>query len=379
MTAEPMISVKKPDGTTVRVPLSEFKKMHAAPAAASSQASPTSVNSTLATPTFPAEPKIEVESVKPTVLPPVKLDPKNEIVAAHETPLLEEVVTPTEVRSAEIMQAPPAITDEIVRQIVRDSKLMVANDLWGRAQSLIASWLKGVRDNEQFLHYVTAPAAKGGLGLETEVAAGVLMVMGKYKKKDVPLSVTERPATKPALEVPLSAPTSQAFTDSLTEQPPRPLRFNTPVMPKIEPVQSPVVAPDPLEEVAPMTATQAPTMAPVSPRVVQDIRVGVTPLTGPAEEMQSFTIIDWRRLGAQTAAAETAFLAKFNGWRGESFLLYMDAVNAWQQSPLLQQYLQIAIRAVNEKRQVAEVINEVGTMTTEEWLAINAANREIML
>ncbi len=340
-----MISVKKPDGTTVRVPLSEFKKMHAAP----------------------TEPKIDVEPMKPTVLPPVKLDPNSEIVAARETPLLEETIAPTEVRSAEIMQAPPAITDDVVRQIVRDSKLMVANDLWGRAQSLIASWLKGVRDNEQFLHYATAPAAKGGLGLETEVAAGVLMVMGKFRKNDAPAPVAERPAVKPALEVPLSAPASQAFTDSLSEQPPRPLRFNTPVMPKIEPTPAPVVVPEP------------PTMSPVSPRVVQDIRVAATPLTGPAEEMQSFTITDWRRLGAQTSAAEAAFLAKFNGWRGESFLLYMDAVNAWQQSPLLQQYLQIAVRAVNEKRAVAEIVSETGVMTVDEWLAINAANREIML
>lgn len=336
-----MISVKKADGTTVRVPLSEFKKMHAGPA-------------------------------------PVKLDPHNEITAARETALLEETIAPTEVRSAEIMQAPPAITDEVVRQIVRDSKLMVANDLWGRAQSLIASWLKGLRDNEQWLHYATAPAAKGGLGLETEVAAGVLLAMGKYRKSDAPAPVIERPTPKPALEVPLSAPASQSFTDSLTEQPPRPLRFNTPVMPKIEPTQAMAVAPLETEQ-PPAPVIPPPTMPPVSPRVVQDIRVGATPLTGPAEEMQSFTITDWRRLGAQTAAAGAAFLAKFNGWRAESFLLYMDAVTAWQQSPLLQQYLQIAVRSVNENRPVAELAAETGTMTADEWQAVNAANREIML
>lgn len=366
MAAEPTIAVKKADGTTVRVPLSEFKKMHAIPA-------PTGTSLTDSVAQAP---------VLPTVLPPVppvKLDPNNEITAAHETALLEETVTSTEVRSAEIMQAPPVITDEVVRQIVRDSKLMVANDLWGRAQSLIASWLKGVRDNEQFLHYATAPSAKGGLGLEAEVAAGVLMVMGKYKKNDTPTPVVERPAPKPALEVPLSAPASQSFTNSLSEQPPRPLRFNTPVSPKIEP--APVV-PEVSAEVPAVSqplATAAPVMAPVSPRVVQDIRVAATPLTGPAEEMQSFSITDWRRLGAQTAAAEAAFLAKFNGWRSESFLLYMDAVNAWQQSPLLQQYLQIAVRSVNEKRAVASVANEMGTMTDDEWQSINAANREIML
>lgn len=349
MAAEPTIAVKKADGTTVRVPLSEFKKMHAGPA------------------------------TLPPVTAPVTLDPNNEIVAARETPLLEETIAPTEVRSAEIMQTPPAITDDVVRQIVRDSKLMVANDLWGRAQSLIASWLKGVRDNEQFLHYATAPAAKGGLGLETEVAAGVLMAMGKYKKSDTPTPVVERPAVKPALEVPLSAPTSQAFTDSLTEQPPRPLRFNTPVQPKIEPAQVPVEVPTEAPIVSQPMAPVTPAMAPVSPRVVQDIRVAATPLTGPAEEMQSFSITDWRRLGAQTATAEAAFLAKFNGWRSESFLLYMDAVTAWQQSPLLQQYLQIAVRSINEKRPVAEIAAETGAMTADEWQAVNAANREIML
>ena len=82
---------------------------------------------------------------------------------------------------------------------------------------------------------------------------------------------------------------------------------------------------------------------------------------------------------AQTATAEAAFLAKFNGWRSESFLLYMDAVTAWQQSPLLQQYLQIAVRSINEKRPVAEIAAETGAMTADEWQAVNAANREIML
>jgi len=343
-----MISVKKPDGTTVRVPLSEFKKKHAAPAVNASATEP----------------------VKPTVLPPVKLDPHTEIEAARETPLLEEPVVPAEVRSPEIMQAPPAITDEVVRQIVRESKLMVANDLWGRAQSLIASWLKGVRDNDQFLHYATASADKGGLGLETEVAAGLVVVMAKFKKNQSTAPTPERPVAKPALEVPLSAPATKAFTQSLGESgAPKPLRLNTPVNPKIEPA---AVAPvEPAVQVAPV--------APVSPKVIQDIRVAATPLTGPAEEMQSFTITDWRRLGAQTEAVTTAFLAKFSGWRQESFLLYMDAATAWQQSPLLQQYLEIAVRSVNQKRPVADVAAELGTMSAAEWVAINSVNREVML
>ncbi len=359
-----MISVKKPDGTTVRVPLSEFKKMHAAPAAnAPADAAPAPVT----------------EPPKPSVLPPVKLDPHTEIEAARETPLLEESIAPAEVRSTEIMQAPPAINDEVVRQIVRESKLMVANDLWGRAQSLIASWLKGVRDNDQFLHYATASADKGGLGLETEVAAGLIVVMAKFKRNQSASPTPERPTAKPALEVPLSAPATKAFTQSLGESSaPKPLRLNTPVNPKIEP--APVAPVEPSIQAAPVVPV-APVvpMAPVSPKVIQDIRVAATPLTGPAEEMQSFTITDWRRLGAQTEAAAAAFLAKFSGWRQESFLLYMDAATAWQQSPLLQQYLEIAVRSVNQKRPVADVAAELGTMSAAEWVAINAVNREVML
>lgn len=320
-----------------------------------------------------AEPKAAVSQpvVSKQVMAPVKLDPNNEIVAPHETALLEETISPVEVRSAEIMQAPAVITDEVVRQIVRDSKLTVANDLWGRAQSLIASWLKGVRDNEQFLHYVTAPTSKGGLALESEVAAGLLMVMTKYKKPEVASVPKERPSVRPALEVPLSVPVSQSFTDSLPASTVLPV--NTPVVPKLEPIEA-------LPEVAPVVEARSPQpLPPVSPRVVQDIRVGASVLTGPAEEMQSFSITDWRRLGAQTAGAQASFLAKFSGWRSESFLLYMDAVTAWQQSPLVRQYLDAAVRAINEQRTVADVVAELGTMTTAEWLAVNAVNREVML
>lgn len=317
-----------------------------------------------------AEPKPVVSQPMAT---PVKLDPNNEIVAPTETALLEETISPVEVRSAEIMQAPAVITDEVVRQIVRDSKLMVANDLWGRAQSLIASWLKGVRDNEQFLHYAAAATDKGGLALEAEVAAGLLMVMNKYKKPAVASVPQDRPSVRPALEVPLSAPASQSFTESLVTTSVLPV--NTPVTPKSQPLPSaPEVAP-----VAEVPVSSPPPLPPVSPRVVQDIRVGASVLTGPAEEMQSFSITDWRRLGAQTAGAQTSFLAKFSGWRSESFLLYMDAVTAWQQSPLVRQYLEATVRAINEQRTIADVLAELGTMTTAEWLAVNAVNREVML
>lgn len=356
-----MISVKKPDGTTVRVPLSEFKKMHAPPAPAATPAS-----APVSTPRTSA---------------PVKLDPHNEITAAPETSLLEETVSPAEMRSPEIMQTPPAITDEVVRQIVRDSKLMVANDLWGRAQSLVTSWLKGVRDNDQFTDYASAAPDKGGLGLAPEVAAGLLIVMMKYKKSSGEnLPTKERPSVRPALEVPLSAPATKSFANSLGET--KPLVANVPVAPVVVQPVAPVLAeaPPTSSQLPPQSPPPPVPLPPISPRVVQDIRTSAASiLTGPAEEMQSFGINDWRRLGAQTEAAQTAFLAKFNGWRGESFLLYMDAVNAWQQSPLVRQYLEIGTRAINERQTIAQVAASTGYMSPAEWLAVNAVNREIML
>ncbi len=68
--------------------------------------------------------------------------------------------------------------------------------------------------------------------------------------------------------------------------------------------------------------------------------------------MERFQLADLRRLSGDPARAAEKVIEKLKGWQQESYLLYIDARNAWYRSPLYKKYQSI----------IKEVINSDGTM-----------------
>lgn len=382
---QPTILVKKADGTSVRVSLAEFKKMRTsgatsattapAPAPTAPQPAPTTVSGEklfLIDPTEKELPAVASEVAPvPVSAPPAPPKPnfKPRVAAApapkliQEKPLLDETIAVHEVRDPGMTGRPAAITDTVVREVIRESGLVVANDLWGRTQALLLSWLRGIRGDEQFTEYATAAVDKGGLGITPATAVGLIKIMRGHKRT---ADNKAAPIIPIAAIAPVSLPVPKAAAPVTMQAP----------------VQKPAPAPAP----EPVPSRPAP-LPSSSANVFQDVKreATTTPLTGPAEEMSTFTMADWRRLGATPEAAQTALLAKFAGWRGESFLLFMDAFTAWQDSPVMRRYQEIAVTAINQRQPVSAVISAPARSADRlspnlaEFMAINRVNHELAI
>lgn len=84
---------------------------------------------------------------------------------------------------------------------------------------------------------------------------------------------------------------------------------------------------------------------------------------GPIDELRSFALADFRRLAPAAASAASKLIEKFSNLRNESFLLYVDAAQAWKESPLFQQYLGYIERSMNEKKPIQDLVGMDGSKT----------------
>lgn len=131
-----------------------------------------------------------------------------------------------------------------------------------------------------------------------------------------------------------------------------------PVKPSMgKPVMHDVVPPKPR---APQSvATPRPVqMPPISTREMPRSNVSIPPQTalpstkfsvGPVEELGGLTLVDFRRLGSTPKAAANKVLEKFMVLKDESYLLYLNAVEEWYRSPIIQLYLGALKQAVQKR------------------------------
>ncbi len=61
---------------------------------------------------------------------------------------------------------------------------------------------------------------------------------------------------------------------------------------------------------------------------------------GPVDEIKYFSLIDFRRLASDPNEAASRLRQKFIALKDESYLLYLDALNAWHTSPLFCEYVE---------------------------------------
>lgn len=397
------ILVKKADGTTERITLEELKKRKQAvkEQANSVRAQPVS------TPTPVSElPKIEptVESVQRRTIPlvqeiqeksePVKIRraiplveeviPKPEPVKmSRAIPLIEEtpVVIPTipaartesQVATTtpvtHVFEQPISITkpifssgkkventrsfldedhDEIsalekkhgtthtpVTSVSFSSSVPIPKDLEARTNSLILSWKKGIRDKHQFLQYAVRAAGEGGLGLSQGNAEKLFLEISEnaeLKKPVAPLHHTPRPPADSLGLRPASIPQKRP----MTQQIPNP--------------------PSLIREVASVRETS---------RVM-----------GPTEEAGAFTLEDFRRLSRDSKVAGSMLLAKFSGWKDESYLLYLQVRDSWRRSPLFRLYIEQTVFAI-ERNVVITSALEGGSMNYDEYVVIADVNHKL--
>lgn len=102
---------------------------------------------------------------------------------------------------------------------------------------------------------------------------------------------------------------------------------------------------------------------------------------GPVDEFRIFSLSDWRRLGPTPTQIVPVLLSKFMALRDESYVLYMDAMQVWYDSPLVRMYTDVVLRSLSKRVSVQAAMNENAqtpdALTMAEFEAIVQLNSQL--
>lgn len=116
--------------------------------------------------------------------------------------------------------------------------------------------------------------------------------------------------------------------------------------------------------------------------LVRDIEVA-KPLArvsmGPVDELRAFTLTDWRRLGPDVTKAGEEVWKKFAELQAESYILFLDGVRAWHDSPLYREYLDALTKALTTGVTIEQSLSQgtAETLKPQEWTAILALGSKL--
>ena len=105
-------------------------------------------------------------------------------------------------------------------------------------------------------------------------------------------------------------------------------------------------------------------------------------LTGPIEELQSFSLDNFRRLANSPSEQGAKLLSKINVLEKDSVTKKAQGIEAWRNSPIYRQYLSIGTDSLSQGKDVAAIIaqyqqNNQETLTMEEFSAISDLNKNL--
>jgi hypothetical protein len=402
-TNEPMILVKKPDGTSVRVPLSSLKKepkmvtdtvvnsistqsqtspppvVVPEPVGVSPVVEPQKIDSKISAQSLLAESysdDVPVESptvvtspvVMSTVSQPVPVVPKRQwSVDDHRSPLMEEVSVEHGAHDTTLIRG-----DQQIAAFLVAHPGMVVAELQGRAVSLLSSFVKGVRSRDQVLQYAMKPMLSGGLELSEQGAQTLIQEIETYFNINTVSHVSRQ--TRPAPVVATPAPRPKPI------EPP----LYVPAPPQVSSVTARPVMTD-IVQVTPEELSQQARVVPSGGGVAQTYPVTLTPQSvirspqhqtvGPVEEMQSFTREDFRRLSTEPESAADVLLQKIENISKESPLLGLSVCRAWFQSALYKEYLLTLSQSFARGQTIEQISTGVQSLSREEIIALLKINR----
>lgn len=101
---------------------------------------------------------------------------------------------------------------------------------------------------------------------------------------------------------------------------------------------------------------------------------------GPIDELNNFSITDFRRLGANSDASGAKLLDKFKSLEKDSYLLFMEGVEAWYNSPLYKQYQEIISSSLKQGKTLGQFLAQNESqkvLRLEEFKSILKINQAI--
>ncbi len=123
--------------------------------------------------------------------------------------------------------------------------------------------------------------------------------------------------------------------------------------------------------------------------IIQDIRGGDRSSTrqmkksmGPVDELGAMTLIDMHRLGSTSEGVKTAMIQKFETLKKDAFISYLDAVHAWEMSPIYKAYVSVLEQALKNRQSIVEYTDahkSGNELTAEDVSVVYAVSAHVRL
>ncbi|MFH1947398.1 MAG: hypothetical protein ABIJ23_04570, partial [Candidatus Magasanikbacteria bacterium] len=255
----------------------------------------------------------------------------------HKSPLEDEM---EELKKHEALEVLPDKKHDLFSEVLKNIKFPIPDDLQARLHSLISSRVKEVRTDDQFLDYVTRSTDTGGLGLESEDANQLLQnvkdvwhIMEQKKKiVTVPKIVEDKKDLKIEIEKPINPNTYKSL--QIGEK---------------KPVLQDIVQPQKTTD-----------------QTNPSVQAGDKAPTGPIEEIKNFSLVDLRRMGNDTNNNFKKILENINSLKQDSIILFMQAVQAWYESPLYRHYQGLLLQAITDQVKLKDLCTGGDRLTWDE-------------
>lgn len=377
--AEPMIQIKKPDGTFAKVTLSEFKKIQAekkqalAPAAQKS-AQPSSGSAPKPSASPVVNPTAGQVMSKSTIH--IKTDskqPKREMAQPKKL-TRDDARSPLEEKMPTKHQAPLTSPkrEKQVEEVVRSIGFGVAPDLQGRLKSLILARLKDIKTEDEIKETLSRPIKNGGLGLAEpqveKVVKSCRNVMdidhagGKEVHSAVPV-LKGKPGNMALMVEPPELPMVIPVRNTTAT------KNSTPSLTVKKPAGNDVISKLITESMASEPVFKI-SDKPALKQTMQDVSAPAETEMGPVEEFKSVTIEEFRRLSSKPAEAAQRLRQKMSNLQDESFVWYLDGINAYHHSPLYTEYMSAVCESLASRKTLAHVLSIKNSIKLTEVLAL---------
>lgn len=325
----------------------------------------------------------------------------------------------TEVRQAKQNLSTPHFDDKVdsfVEEVVKQSRLNFPEKLTaGKFRQVIKTYLRGTRDKLATMEALTKASELGGVALSADAAERTLIIASNFIKRE-PKSTPTPKISLPEDIAATVATEAYDLTASLREQgklknvPTKP-SMQTPRLdvdhelmpppPALRPIQeSPQVPlPEPRQVVKEalhgkqIDKTSLRKMTAAVPPVdniiksdsgkirMDDIRYTAKALS-PVEELRAFTLLNFRRLDPDPIKAVEKIKSKMELLGNENYSKKIEAIVAWNESPLNRLYLAVCRRSLDENLALGAVLErelkkDKDFLKPEELSAIISLNKSL--
>ncbi|HSR89609.1 MAG TPA: hypothetical protein VLK22_04455 [Candidatus Udaeobacter sp.] len=324
--SEPMVTIKKPDGTFAKVSLSEFKKAQSAQ----------------------TKPK---EAAKPKM-------------PARSGSLLEEKLKLT---NSTPLFSPKR--EKQVEEVISKLGFSVALEILGRLKSLVLAKLKDIKSEEEIRELMSRSIKNGGLGLTAQQVEKIINLCAEVdSQEDEKISQTPVLKGKPAnLALMVEPPELPALIDAL------PAAANKMKMPEQKQTRPFAADSDPISNLINKSIASEPVFKidtrPAVKQSMQDITATSVEM-GPVEEIRSVTLADFRRFSSKPEEAAKRLQQKMFNLQDESFVWYLEALAGYHASPLYTEYVQAVCQSLAERKSLANVLTIKNGIKLNEVIAL---------